>query len=308
MSTKSQRIPYENLELELPEGYSTARILAYLGRDPRSLLQRVEGDRVRFAMAHGGGAARVGLTLERGLARAVLEIVEPATDADAEPWPAALETRVRRLLGLVVDPTAFERRAAGSPEIARLIDGQRGLVVPLAHDLTDAVLWVIVGQQVSLASAFSIRRALLERYGRPVGDGLVLLPTLERLAELEVDDLRAVRFSRRKAEYLVDLARATVSGDLDLEALRHTRPDAAEERLLAVRGLGPWSVNYFLMRGLGLADRVPIGDVALAKSLKRFFGLDERPGPDGVRELMAPFAPHRSLATFHLWHRLGNAP
>ena len=133
------------------------------------------------------------------------------------------------------------------------------------------------------------------------------MPELETIANLAYGDLRAIGFSQRKAEYLIDVARDVVAGELDLDELERSTAPEIEERLLAIRGFGPWSANYLMMRSLGLADCVPLGDVALAESLRRFFGLDERPSKPRTLDLMAPFAPWRSLATFHLWQRLGNA-
>ena len=74
-----------------------------------------------------------------------------------------------------------------------------------------------------------------------------------------------------------------------------------------MRGLGPWSAQYVMMRACGFADCVPVGDSGLATALERLHDLDERPGPDETRRLMEPFAPFRSLATFHLWRMLGDS-
>ena len=77
------------------------------------------------------------------------------------------------------------------------------------------------------------------------------------------------------------------------------------ERLGAVRGLGPWSVQVLCLRSYGFEDCVPVGDVGLAAALERFFALDERPDATATARLMEPFAPHRSLASYHLWKTLG---
>ena len=82
----------------------------------------------------------------------------------------------------------------------------------------------------------------------------------------------------------------------------------AERTLLAVRGLGPWSVNYLMMRSLGFADCVPIGDTGVTSGLQTLFRLEERPDADGTRRLMSVFSPHRSLATAHLWQINRPAP
>lgn len=288
--------------IELPRWYPRERVLAYLGRDPASLLQRVDGSVFRFALAADGAAALVAAEIRPR--RVVCEIA-PGPSAPPAGWAPVVHARLLRLLGLGIDPRPFERRMRRAAGLRRLIDGQRGLTIPQTHDLVDGLIWVIVGQQVSLAVAFLLRRRLTERFGQPVGGGLALLPPPSTLAELDYGELTAIGFSRRKAEYLVDLAREAVAGALDLAALERGSATAVERRLSAARGLGPWSVHYLMMRALGFADCVPVGDVALATSLARFYDLAERPGKARVHELMAPFAPHRSLATFHLWTRLG---
>lgn len=288
--------------LELPPWYPRKRVLAYLGRDPASPLQRVDGYVVRFAVGWNGATALAAAELRPR--RAACEIT-PVAGTPPGPWGPVVHARLLRLLGLGIDPRPFERRMRRSPELRRLIEGQRGLTIPQTHDLADGFLWVIAGQQVSLAVAFVLRRRLIERYGSALGDGFALLPAMATLAELDYEALTEIGFSRRKAEYAVDLGRAAADGTLDLAALERASATAVERRLLEVRGLGPWSVHYLMMRALAFVDCVPVGDVALAAALARFFALEERPGTARVRELMAPFAPYRSLATFHLWSRLG---
>lgn len=293
----------DRFTVDLPAWFSPRRALRYLGRDPASPTQRVDGEVFSFAAAVDGVAAAASAKIAAGRAECA---IEPGSRPPAAGWAPVVHARLLRLLGLVTDPLPFERRLRRS-EHRRLIEGQRGLTVPQTHDLVDALVWVIVGQQVSLPVAFALRRRLIERYGRRAPGGFALPPALETLANVGYADLQAAGFSRRKAEYLVDLARAATAGELDLGALERAPATVVERRLLAVRGLGPWSVHYLMMRALALADCVPVGDVALAKSLALFFGLGERPDKPRVIELMKPFAPYRSLATFHLWNRLGNA-
>jgi len=75
----------------------------------------------------------------------------------------------------------------------------------------------------------------------------------------------------------------------------------AERTLLEIRGLGPWSVNYLMMRALGFPDCVPLGDTGVTSGLQAALKLDERPDVDATRRLMSVFSPYRSLATAHLW-------
>ena len=205
-----------------------------------------------------------------------------------------------RLLGWHGDPSSFE---GAHPDLAR---GREGLRVLLTLDPFEALMWAILGQQVNLAFAYALRRDLIRLVGVPAAEGLIAHPDATRIAALEVADLQTLRFSRRKAEYLLHAAAEVAAGRLRLDD--PTTATAAARNLLALRGCGPWTAQYVLMRGLGFRDGVPVGDAGLTLALQRWFGLDSRPdGPETLR-LMAPFAPHRSLATFHLWASLKGTP
>jgi 3-methyladenine DNA glycosylase/8-oxoguanine DNA glycosylase len=213
---------------------------------------------------------------------------------------AAAHASALRLLGWQGDPTAFE---VAHPELALRREGLRVL---LTLDPFEALVWAILGQQVNLSFAYALRRDLIRLVGLPAGQGLIAHPDAARIAVLKVEDLLALRFSRRKAEYLLHAAIEVATGRLQLHD-RHTATDAARE-LLALRGCGPWTAQYVLMRGLGFRDCVPVGDAGLTLALQRWFGLETRPGAPETLRLMAAFAPHRSLATFHLWASLKGTP
>ena len=132
-------------------------------------------------------------------------------------------------------------------------------------------------------------------------NGLYAPPTAEAVAALEPADLLPLQFSRQKADYVISTARLIVAGTLNLLALRTMSATRVERTLLAIRGLGPWSVNYVMMRSLGLPDCVPLGDTGVTSGLQALLKLEERPDIDATRRLMAVFSPYRSLATTQLW-------
>ena len=284
--------------LPLPSWFRSQRVLPYIGRDERSVHERVEDQRVLFALEIDGAGRIVEVEFGEDSAEVRLD--------EGELSPEVLEL-VRRRLGLVMDPSPFEARSQSEPEVARLVQGRSGLTIPQTGTALDGLVWVLCGQQVSLPVAFAIRRRLGRAFGRPIGDGLFTPPTAARLAGAGEDALRACGLSRPKASYLDELARAVDSGELELEALAQAPNTELEKRLIARRGLGPWSVNYLMMRAFGRIDCVPVGDVALHRQLATFHGLPKRPDAAEVQRLMAPFAPHRSLATFHLWSYEENA-
>jgi len=283
----------------LPPRFDPAELADFFGRDPAGRTERAAGRRLAKALLLEGLPVRIELAFGA-------EDLEVRVEAEHELPRAAFRAahaRVARWLGLESDPEAFERRAARSPEIARLVRGGRGLRLPRSADLFEGLVWVVVGAQVNVSFASTCRAALIELAGTPVGD-MRAHPTPAQVARLDYADLERRQFSRRKAEYLIDAARALEAGTLDLEGGRDEPVTLVQERLGAVRGLGPWSVQYLCMRSYGFEDCAPIGDVALAEALKRFFALDERPDAAEAARLMEPFAPHRSLATRHLWRSL----
>jgi AraC family transcriptional regulator of adaptative response / DNA-3-methyladenine glycosylase II len=185
--------------------------------------------------------------------------------------------------------------------VARLVSGRAGLRLSRTPGVWDGLLWSIIGQQINFSFACLLKRRLVENTGTPLPGGLFSLPAPAAVARLEPSDLRPWQYSRQKAEYLVGAARLVAEGKLDLAALPSMSATRAERTLLAVRGLGPWSVNYLMMRSLGFADCVPIGDTGVTSGLQALFRLEERPDSDATRRLMSVFSPHRSLATAHLW-------
>ena len=287
--------------MALPEGFRTDAVLGYLGRDPASVIERVRGSEVAKAMRLGERPAVLRMRFD---ADAAVCTVDAADSLGAEQMREAHAAAVR-MLNLPGDPTTFERQVGRQPALARLIAPRRGMRIPLTATPWECLLWAIVGQQVNLPFAYALRTEVAVLAGEPAGEGLRAHPTPEAVAALDYADLTARRFSSRKAEYLIDTARLIAGGELRIDGEREMAT-VVERRMLDVRGLGPWSVHYFLMRGCGFADCVPVGDAGLTAALQRFHHLDHRPGPAETLALMEPFAPFRSLGTYHLWSSLGD--
>lgn len=284
--------------LRLPKRYRARDVLAYHGRDPASPSEKVEGSRLLKAITLLGRPTVIEIELAARTAVCRVHGARPSGIRMRAAHAVAL-----RLLGLTADVRTFEARARCDPMLAPLVARRPGLHLPLTATVFDGLCWAILGQQINLAFALSLRREILALTGEPVGH-LVVHPTPERLAALDVATLRARRFSRSKAEYLLDTAAAVAAGRLDPEKFAGQSAVEVETSLTRLRGIGTWTARYVMMRGAGFADAAPVGDVALAAALARRGGRAERPGPAEVEVLMRPFSPHRSLATFHLWASL----
>jgi len=282
--------------VHLPPGYPTAHLLRSLGRDPHSVTERLTGTTYESSADLKGRPALLRIDFSGGDAAVSIEAAAPL---GAEERVAAHRIVVG-ILGLDQDAAAFVRLARRLG-VARLVSGRHGLRLVRTQGVLDGLLWSIIGQQINLPFACLLKRRLIENTGTALPGGLFSLPAPEAIARLEPADLRRWQYSRQKAEYLIGAARLVASGELDLAALGTMSATRAERTLLAVRGLGPWSVNYLMMRSLGFADCVPVGDTGVTSGLQTLFRLEERPDADATRRLMNVFSPHRSLATAHLW-------
>lgn len=286
--------------LRLPPSYRAADALAYHGRDPESPSERVAGTTLVKAVRLGGVPARLEIAFAGGCARCV---VSPEASAD-RPLGVDAHAVAIRLLGLGADPGGFERRVAVDDPLSAILARRPGLRIPQTASVFEALTWAIVGQQVHLGLAAALRRELAALVGHRLSGGMAVPPGPEDVARLDVDDLGRRRFSRAKANALVEAARTFAGGGL--ERLPHGSAPLARRAMLACRGIGPWSANYVLMRGCGFADCLPLGDSGLTSALRRLHALADRPDAAATEQLMAPYAPFRSLATAHLWASLGD--
>jgi AraC family transcriptional regulator of adaptative response / DNA-3-methyladenine glycosylase II len=283
-------------DISLPTGYPLAHLKRALARDESGITKRLAGETYTTVVRLGETPSLLRLHFSSKSVR-----VEAANHT-----PAA-HALVVALLGLDQDAAAFARLAR-KLGLSRFVAGRPELRITQTPSVFDGLLWAIIGQQINLPFAFQLRRRLIERTSAPFAENLHAPPTPAAIAALSCDDLKPLQFSRSKAAYVIDTARLVASGQLDLDALRTMSATRAERTLLAIRGLGPWSVNYLMMRSLGFADCVPLGDTGVTSGLHALLKLDERPDIDATKRLMSVFSPHRSLATAHLWQFNQPAP
>lgn len=183
--------------------------------------------------------------------------------------------------------------------------GLRTLGIP---DLFEALCWGILGQQINLTYAYTLKRRLVESFGSSIewqGKRYWIFPTPEDIARLTVEDLSELRMTVKKCEYLIDVAQLMVEGKLTKELLKKTGDfKTAEKMLTSIRGIGPWTANYVLMRCLRFPNAFPIADVGLHNSLKLLLGTDKKPTKAEILELSAPWKNWEAYATFYLWRLL----
>jgi DNA-3-methyladenine glycosylase II len=216
--------------------------------------------------------------------------IAPADEGvEVEPLDEETEPVVRKLLGFDFDLVAFYAWAADDERLASLVVRFPGFRPSLAPDPFEALVTSITAQQVSLFSAVAIRNRLVERLGERVGR-VWAFPPRERLAAASEEELFALGFSRRKAEYVIALARS----DIDLTELKLLPDEEVKAHLTALRGVGEWTADWFLARHLGRPRAWPAGDLALRKAVRALYGDVD------VRATGARFEPFQNLTAHYL--------
>jgi DNA-3-methyladenine glycosylase II len=169
-------------------------------------------------------------------------------------------------------------------------------------DAYGALVRAIVGQQLSTKAARSIFARLVEHFGGHT-------PTPRELLDAEPEEMRAAAgLSRAKVSFLRDLAEHVEDGELDLDQLAELPDEEVIEQLVAIKGLGPWTVHMFLIFHLGRPDVLPVGDLGVRRAVQLLYGLDEPPAPAELERMAEPWRPYRSLASLYLWRSLDNEP
>jgi DNA-3-methyladenine glycosylase II len=193
--------------------------------------------------------------------------------------------------------------AAADPVMAKLIERlgersaarrRRGEPKPDAYG---ALLRTVVGQQLSSKAARTIYGRILDLFGGKT-------PTPEQILAASESDLRGAGLSGRKVEYIRDLAAHVQSGELELDRLGELSDEEVIEEIVAVRGLGRWSAEMFLLFHLERPDIIAGGDLGIRKAIQLSYGMDEMPTPDQVEEIGERWSPNRSLASIYLWESL----
>jgi len=277
----------------------TATLARYTlwGEDPAS---RVDGDVFRRVLRAGASLIVYEVRWSGPVDDVRLTIQLPGRHSTTA---VAAVAEVRRLFGLDFDLPGFYRMAKADPALADLVGPLYGLRPTLAPSPLEMLVGSITAQQVNLSFAFACRARLVRRYGTPVGTGRAevwAFPEAAALASARVRDLRALKYSTRKAEYIRDLARAVLAGRLDLDALEGSPNADVITGLTALRGLGRWTADWFLARCCGRGDVCPAGDLAVHKAFEHYYGRGRSLSEDAIRRRARRWGPYQNLAVHYL--------
>jgi DNA-3-methyladenine glycosylase II len=291
-------MPRHELSIALPPGYRSADVIAFHARDLEGVAEQVAPGRIRKGVLLDGVPVLLDVTLSGEAALCIIDADEPLGPDTATRAQEALHD----ILGLRIDPAPFEAMAQADDLLRGVVQRQPGLRIVQSASVFEALTWAIIGQQINLAFAIALRRTFILQAGRRHGSGLWCYPEAADVARLDLEALTSRKFSGAKAETLLRVARMADEGTLSLT--RDDDPAQASEALLAVKGIGPWTVNYALLRGYGYPDCSLHGDVAVRAAFQRLLGEESKPGIARTEALLARYAPHRTMAAAYLWASL----
>ena len=291
------------IRIPVPAEFDFSVNLDYLSRSPDESLYRIRDGRLYKTIPVGSSAVFFEVGAEPGFL-----LVRPLDD---EPWSDETEREVaaytREWFDLDNDLSPFYELASRDPILHGVVPRLHGLRNMGIPDLFEALCWGIIGQQINLAFADTLKRRFVETFGRQVRRGDVdcwLFPEPRDIAGLDVGDITALKMTTKKAEYLIGVARLIADGELGRERLLEGDIRSAEKKLVSIRGIGPWTANYVLMRCLRYPSAFPIDDVGLHNAIKAVLQEEQKPTVARIKELAVGWQGWEAYATFYLWRVL----
>ncbi|TVZ76008.1 DNA-3-methyladenine glycosylase II [Aeribacillus composti] len=187
--------------------------------------------------------------------------------------------------------------------LAPLFQEHEGTPLVLDFHPYACLMKCIIHQQLNLSFAYQLTTAFVQTFGFKV-DNVWFYPKPETVAKLNYENLRALKFSMRKAEYVIDTSRLIAEGALPLQAFHEWSDDDIMKKLVQVRGIGPWTVQNFLLFGLGRPNLFPAADIGLQNAVKHYFQLEKKPTKEEMENYSREWAPYLSYAAFYLWRSI----
>jgi DNA-3-methyladenine glycosylase II len=300
----SENNDYE-LKLFLPEEFNFEENIKYLARNRNECLYHIDNNRVSKAIQIGEETLIIEVSSVNDIYLNIRFLGE------SKPTTAIREEvacYVREWFDLDRDLRPFYSMAKEDHLLGPAVDSFYGLRIIGIHDLFEALCWGILGQQINLSFAYTLKRRLVEKFGRSVvHDGVTywVFPSPKDISSLSAPELESLRMTKKKSEYLIGVAGLMYQGKLTKDLLLTVGShQQAEKMLVQIRGIGPWTANYVLMRCLRYPCAFPIDDVGLHNAIKNLLGKEMKPAKVEILKLAVNWKNWESYATFYLWRSL----
>lgn len=296
---------YESyLEIHPPSPFNFEECLVFLNRSSRECLHHIEKGTFYKLLNINNNLVLVTVTAISNKLRISYPENQPAPDTRNQLLQFIID-----LFDLDRDLNPFYQEHLEDPILGELLNEYWGLRMVGIPSLFEAITWAIIGQQINLSFAYELKCALVKAYGtRHVIQGREywLFPSPDTIGALVKGDLYDLKFTNRKSEYIINVARLIAEGELSKSKLLKIRPSEVEASLTEIRGVGPWTANYVMMKCLRYPTAYPFSDVGLKNALKIRLGRKRKPTNEEIRSLGLNWLGWQAYATFYLWRSLYN--
>ncbi len=291
------------IEIYPPKEFNFEECLVFLGRSNQEVLhQTKEGSIYKL------------IKVSQSLILCKIESINHSIKVVFPISPLSYDSRqkvaeyIREWFDLDQDLGEFYQLAGQDNVLKTLIHKYYGLRIISIPDLFEALVWAVMGQQINLTFAYTLKKRFVEQYGESLiyrGETFWLFPSFEKIATITVDDLRKLQFTYRKAEYIIDIARAMRNGELSKELLLQKMDyQQIRKSLMMIRGIGAWTADYVMMKCLHYTSSFPVADVGLHNALKNLLDLERKPTMEEIQDYAANWEGWQAYATFYLWRSL----
>jgi len=292
-----------------PSEFSFELCMGFLQRSPRELLHRWDNGRVRKLLHLGNRPVLFELeevihptaSPQKGIRVRVLN----ATLEKEER--ALLEQYVRAWFDLDTDLKPFYEKVSKDKLLGDLIKRYHGYRIIGQPDLFESLVWAVLGQQINLAFAYTLKQRFVERFGTSLefeGSHYYSFPLPEVVAQLTDAELLPLQFSRQKSQYTATIGRAFASQTINQERLATMSLAEAKDTLMQIKGVGNWTANYALMKTFRYKDAFPAEDVGIHNAIRIIKNSKKKPTVDEVRRLFKKYKGWEAYATLYLWKSL----
>ncbi|MFD1850460.1 DNA-3-methyladenine glycosylase family protein [Oceanobacillus bengalensis] len=178
-----------------------------------------------------------------------------------------------------------------------------GTPIVREFDLFYCLMKTIIHQQLNMKFAYVLSTRFIENFGEKI-NGVWFYPSPEKVANIEIAALRELQFSGRKAEYVIDTSKMIANGEVNLEEMGKKTDQEILQEMVKIRGVGPWTVENWMLFGLGRKNLFPKADIGIQNAVKRLLAMDRKPTIESLTDMSKLWGPYRSYASLTLWRSI----
>lgn len=292
----------QEFSIDAPQEFDFRLCLDFLKRSPKEKLHTVDGDSVNKLIDSGGDS--ILLRLSHSDKKLLAEVLNKTISDDKKK---SLERYVRDWFDLDTDLKPFYKLAEDDKLLGNLVKRFYGYRIIGQPDLYESLIWAVLGQQINLAFAYTLKQRFVEKYGTSLewaGRQHYLFPSFHTISTISPDELLPLQFSRQKANYTVGISQAFAEGKISKQMLTGLPLQQAKEILIQTKGIGNWTANYALMKTFRYPNAFPLEDAGLHNAIKNLKKMKTKPSLDQVKRIFNKYKGWEAYATLYLWKSL----